>query len=185
MSLSSSDRSVIPRFPYYSIPYFSIRAYEERRNKQRHKRRIESSYIMEVATTNACNVLLLLHCLVPYKKTVLRLWLEQTERRTESEGKEWVLMFPEGVKAENERGDMEHAGVGSTPGQQPGSPLFKLNGNSPNMKYRECSHVHAYHDECAHSGTSSLSNGKKSMLPKREKWVVRSWRPHLKHYTTS
>lgn len=41
------------------------------------------------------------------EKTILRLWLGQTERRTESEGKEWVLMFPGGVKTENERGETE------------------------------------------------------------------------------
>lgn len=35
-------------------------------------------------------------------------------------------MFPGGVKAENERGEMEHVGVGSSLGLQPGSPLFKL-----------------------------------------------------------
>ena len=42
-------------------------------------------------------------CLI--KKTILRLWLERMERRTESEGKEWVSMFPGGVKTENERGE--------------------------------------------------------------------------------
>lgn len=43
-------------------------------------------------------------CLI--KKAILRFWLKQTERRTESEGKEWVLMFPGGVSNwEWERGD--------------------------------------------------------------------------------
>lgn len=68
-------------------------------------------------------------CLI--KKTILRLWLQRTERRTESEGKEWVSMFPGGVKTENEWGETEHAGVGSALGLQPAAPLFKLLHNIP------------------------------------------------------
>lgn len=46
------------------------------------------------------------------KKTILRLWLERTERRTESEGKEWVSEFPGGVKTWGMRVETEHKGVG-------------------------------------------------------------------------
>lgn len=46
--------------------YYSFSSDEERGNSKKHKRAIESSDITEVTTTNTCNVLLLLHRLVPY-----------------------------------------------------------------------------------------------------------------------
>lgn len=67
--------------------------------------------------------IILLHCDFFFKKkkkgkknlTLLRLWLQQMERRTESEGKEWV----EPRKAENE---MERGERGSSPA----SAFFKF-----------------------------------------------------------
>lgn len=97
------------------------------------------------------------------KETILRLWLEQTERRTESEGKEWVLMFPGGVEAENERGEMEHAGAGSTPGLQPRSPLFKP---LHNTDARTCARAPGSEHTLGHQYPSPT--GKKGMLPERE-----------------
>lgn len=113
-------------------------------------------------------------CLI--KETILRLWLERTERRTESEGKEWVSMFPGGVKTENGRGEMEHAGVGSTLGHQPDSPLFKLLHNvlPPQREIwthmHKCSHVHARWEACAQV---PLSNWKKEDTAREKSgWFV-------------
>lgn len=54
------------------------------------------------------------------KKTILRLWLEWMERRTESEGKEWASRFPGGVKTwikRERRWSMQEWEASWSPGQ--------------------------------------------------------------------
>lgn len=92
--------SVIPCFLYYSVLYYSFAAESTKEP-------------LNVLTSRRLPQLMLVTYYYYYtawwliKKTILRLWLGRTERRTESEGKEWVSMFPGGVKTENERGEME------------------------------------------------------------------------------
>lgn len=91
-----------------------------------------------LTTTNACNILLLLLLLRCLKKTILRLWLERTERRTESEGKEWVSAFPGGVTTWGMRGEKK----------QKWEESWGIGQIGPRLSFRKSPHLNVKHGCC-------------------------------------
>lgn len=78
------------------------------------------------------------------KKTILRLWLERTERRTESEGKEWVSAFPGGEKTWGMRGETEQKWEESWGAGQAGPRLSFRKCSLLNVKYGCCRFGHTF-----------------------------------------
>lgn len=97
-----SNMSVIPCFLYYSV---SINAAPMRKGGSTK----EPLKVLALRRLPQLTVVTYYYYYCAWslvKTSILRLWPEQTERRTESEGKEWASSFPGGVKTwEWERGE--------------------------------------------------------------------------------
>lgn len=114
------------------------------------------------------------------KKTILRLWLERTERNTESEGKEWMSAFPGGVTTWGMRGEKKQKWEESWGAGQIGPRLSFRKSPILNVKYGCCRFGHKFEQKFVldkkttdcYQGGSELVLKSASLCSIARKWVL-------------